>query len=352
MKILREKVLKESLLSLCQDLKYYSCLKKNRILILGRGRQANYFLYNILKKFKKIEFFLEKDFTLSKNNNYKNLIKKLKINTVIVANSTRKHFKIISKLFFFKINIICEKPFTSNLKHAKKLYLMSKNFKRFFFVNYQFRFEKFIILLKKNIDKNKYGEIKKIKIFWHTSFWKKNDRLHNFKSTKLHGGVLKEYGSHVIDYLTWIFGNDIEIKNVVKKIKFHKRLDANNVLREVTGEDSIKIDLLINKIICTIDLSRASNQNCHKVEVLGGLGRYRSAHVYPFLLKNLKIEEKIGNKIKYLNYRSAVSTRELSNKLYFINYFNNIENSNSINNLANFYNGFQVHRIINLINKF
>lgn len=327
-------------------------MKRNRILILGRGRQANFFFNNVLKKFKDIQVFLEKDYILSKKNNYINLIKKLKINTVIVATSTRKHFKVISKLFHLKINIICEKPFTSNLDKAKKLYLKTKKFKRFFLVNYQFRLEKYILLLKKNIDNNKFGRIRKIRISWHTSFWNKKNRFYNFKSTKLYGGILKEYGSHVIDYLIWIFGNNITIKNVVRKIKYHDRLDRYNVLRRVTGEDSIKIDLIINNIFCTIDLSRVSNKNFHTIEVIGDLGRYKSVHTYPFYLKNLKIEEKVGKKSKYHKFRSCIPTRELSNRLYFMNYFKNFKNDNSINNLANFYNGFQVHKIINLINKF
>tara|TARA_B110000027_G_scaffold47046_1_gene51621 strand:- start:240 stop:1325 length:1086 start_codon:yes stop_codon:yes gene_type:complete len=108
--------------------------------------------------------------------NYKDLLKKEKINLLIILTPTPAHYEIINKAIEKKIPVICEKPITSDLNSAKKIFDKIKKKKIFFCITHNYSYYPMIKEFKKIIkQKKKIGIVKQIFIKYpQDSFFHKN----------------------------------------------------------------------------------------------------------------------------------------------------------------------------------
>ena len=150
---------------------------KKKILVYGRGLQANFYINRIIEK---------KNFDIENIKSYKKFKfnKKKKIYAAVIAASTKNQYLILSKLIPLNIKILCEKPFTNSLLQTKKIEKLLNKSQSKIFINYQYRFEKNIEKFKALIKKKKLGKIKSINVKWYTNGWRKKSRPFNFKCTK------------------------------------------------------------------------------------------------------------------------------------------------------------------------
>ena len=118
---------------------------KKKILVYGRGLQANFYINRIIEKNK---YDIENIKTYKKFN-----FNKKKIYAAIIASSTQSQYLILSKLIPLNIKILCEKPFTNSLSKTKKIKKLLNKSKSEIFINYQYRFEKNIEKFKALIKK-------------------------------------------------------------------------------------------------------------------------------------------------------------------------------------------------------
>ena len=304
---------------------------QKKIVIYGNGRQANFFNKILNKNL------------IFKNYNFKNL-RKLNPDLIIVANSNNRHFKILKNIRIKK-NILCEKPFCKNLKEAKFINNFFKKNKNCF-VNYQYRFEPFIIFLKKIVEKKKIKNIKKINIEWISSGWNDKKKKINFRQIKSKGGgVINDLGSHIIDYLIFIFGNKIEIKDVKKTIKIKKRLNKKNKIKIIDAEDSAKINLkLDNKIKVFIKVSSVGNsQSYHSIKIFSEKEYFESYQNFPFKISNISMKFISNKKINTIDYKSNFYSRNLATKKLIADIFSKKKN------ISTFSSSVKVHEILNKI---
>lgn len=210
------------------------------------------------------------------------LISSEKTNLICIVSPPETHHHYIKLIINQKKNFICEKPLgLKRFSQSKSIPSDTLNI-----VNYHYRFEKFILLLKKEIKRNRIGEINKIKILWRFNPLK----IQNF-SWKLDkdrgGGVRNEILSHVFDYIYFLIGDKFKKIEVIQNKKFKKGDSLNEILNLKLGTSkTCKIEIL---------LARADKfLGAHKIFVKGSKFSALISFKFPFDInsKYLKIFKK------------------------------------------------------------
>ncbi len=143
-----------------------------------------------------------------------NLIKKDKffVDIIILCTPSGLHVKEAIAASEVGMNVITEKPMALSLDDGIKMVRKFNEKKLNLFVVKQNRFNDALILLKKQIDTGKFGNISvvSVNVFWHRSQkYYDND---SWRGTKLlDGGALINQASHYVDLLIWLFG---EVKTI------------------------------------------------------------------------------------------------------------------------------------------
>ena len=89
---------------------------------------------------------------------YKNAIKNLHIDIVVVATPTTTHFKIVKLSLIHKKHVLCEKPLSLKLNEVKKLIFLSKKNNKFLFVDYPFIYSDSVRYIKKKFNDKSLGK--------------------------------------------------------------------------------------------------------------------------------------------------------------------------------------------------
>ena len=159
---------------------------------------------------------------------------KKKFNVVFICNPSSLHLQYALKFSKKNVALFIEKPLSHNLIGLKKLENKIKKNKVICAVGYQLRYHNFLSKIKKIIDSNTLGKIKKVEIFnqhYLPNHHKYEDyRIGYAAKKKLGGGVLLCF-IHEIDYANFLF-------NIPKSIKCISGKKSN---LEIDVEDYAKI---------------------------------------------------------------------------------------------------------------
>jgi len=91
--------------------------------------------------------------------NYIEMIKEEELDIVSICVPTNLHYEVAKNCIKNKINVLLEKPITSNIKEAKELLELSKEYKVKFLVGHIERFNPAVTKVKEIIDSGKIGNI-------------------------------------------------------------------------------------------------------------------------------------------------------------------------------------------------
>ena len=291
---------------------YLPALKKNKnykiVLICCRSDES---LTKLKKKFTKIK--------ISKN--WKDAFNK-NIDLIICSTIPKVQDKIINYNFKIKKSIIFEKPISSS--YQKSLLILKKliKYKINSEINLTFLYHNLFISLKKIIDSNKLGKVKKISIDWslkNNSLLKKN---YSWKiDSKQGGGIKNIYLIHILTYCYFLFNNFKIINKKLKTIKiFNKKIITHVNLRIQTNEKakgSIKLNCLGKK------------HQVHKIKILFSKGSAILTNDskdwtknFKLIIYNKKQKKIILDKNNYVDGRSKQISRLLRNFTKDNNYIN------------------------------
>jgi predicted dehydrogenase len=291
---------------------YLPALKKNKnykiVLICCRSDES---LLKLKKKFTKIK--------ISKN--WKDAFNK-NIDLIICSTIPKVQDKIINYNFKIKKSIIFEKPISSS--YQKSLLILKKliKYKIKSEINLTFLYHNLFISLKKIIDSNKLGKVKKISIDWslkNNSLLKKN---YSWKiDSKQGGGIKNIYLIHILTYCYFLFNNFKIINKKLKTIKiFNKKIITHVNLRIQTNEKakgSIKLNCLGKK------------HQVHKIKILFSKGSAILTNDskdwtknFKLIIYNKKQKKIILDKNNYVDGRSKQISRLLRNFTKDNNYIN------------------------------
>ncbi|MBL1209486.1 Gfo/Idh/MocA family oxidoreductase [Geminocystis sp. GBBB08] len=173
-------------------------------------------------------------------------------------------------------HILLEKPLNLNAGETRELYQLAQQKGKIAMADFEFRFIPSWQLLKEYLEQDYVGNIRFIKIDWLVASRANAERAWNWYSVKEKGGgVLGAIGSHVFDYLNWLFG---EVKTISAHLSnaIAQRPDplSNNELKPVTADDTCLITLeLKNGTPVQVNLSSVTYQGRgHWLEIYGEKG--------------------------------------------------------------------------------
>ncbi|BAQ63978.1 Gfo/Idh/MocA family protein [Geminocystis sp. NIES-3709] len=173
-------------------------------------------------------------------------------------------------------HILLEKPINLNSNETKKLWELAQKKGKIAVTDFEFRFIPAWQLLKEYLDQDFVGKTRLIKIDWLVASRANPDRPWNWYSVKEKGGgVLGAIGSHVFDYINWLFG-EVNTISAHLSCAIEQRPDpfSDNELKPVTADDTCLITLeLKNYTPVQINLSSVTYQGRgHWLEIYGEKG--------------------------------------------------------------------------------
>jgi predicted dehydrogenase len=130
---------------------------------------------------------------------YKEMIKKEKIDAVSVCVPTKFHKDVAVEIIRNKINVLVEKPIAATIEEANEIMAEAEKNKVKLMVGHIERFNPVVVELKKRIEKNELGKIYKVHCV----------RLSPFPQRVVDVGVIVDLAVHEIDILRYIIGSGV-----------------------------------------------------------------------------------------------------------------------------------------------
>lgn len=195
-------------------------------------------------------------------------------------------------------HILLEKPLTMNAKEAIALYNLAQQQQVITATDFEFRCVPHWRYLKHLLDSNYIGKIRLIEIDWLVQGRADPKRAWNWYSQKAYGGgALGAIGSHVFDYVRWLFGDITSLCGQLSTA-IRDRPDVDGILRPVDADDTCNILLeLADCTPCNISLSTATYRGRgHWLTVYGENGTLvlgsanQADYVHGFSLRQGKLE--------------------------------------------------------------
>ena len=268
------------------------------ILIIGFGTVGKYY-FDILKKNKLVKnIYIYNDLKLPYNPRYIQIkfniseIKKKNIRYAIICTPSNLHYKFSKILAKASINLLIEKPFVLQLKHAKDLIKINRLNKSKCWVAFQNRCNLAIQKTKKILNQKIIGNIFLVDC---SLFWSRSKKYYSVSwrgKYRSDGGVLANQAIHLLDGVIYLFG---KIKKFNGVIKFNKK--------KLETEDLISLNFQhINGIITSFKATTRADSNYRSaMDIIGEKGRVLvkgiSLNTLQILQKNIvKLDKKNSEK--------------------------------------------------------
>ncbi len=173
-------------------------------------------------------------------------------------------------------HLLLEKPMTLKAEETRHLYELARERNLIATPDFEFRFIPAWQLLKEYLQRDYAGKIRLIKADWLVSSRADPNRPWNWYSRReTGGGILGAVGSHLFDYLYWLFGPITRVWSYLN-CAIPERPDplAGNEMKLVTAEDTCLLMLeLAGGIPCQASLSSVTyNGRGHWLEIYGDEG--------------------------------------------------------------------------------
>lgn len=210
-----------------------------------------------------------------------------KVQGVSISTPPFLHYEMSKAVLQSGKHLLLEKPTTLNAQDAKELYHLSqassldqteKNSKNkgIAIIDFEFRFIPAWQYFSQLLTENYIGKKRLIKIDWLVSSRADETRPWNWYSQQEKGGgVLGAIGSHVFDYIAWLFGDIRRLSaQLITGITQRPDPKEGGILKLVDADDSCTLMLeLMDGTPCQICLSSVTYQGRgHWVEVYGSEG--------------------------------------------------------------------------------
>jgi predicted dehydrogenase len=195
------------------------------------------------------------------------------------------HFEMAKKVLAAGKHLLLEKPTALTANEARELYKLtnksqtnpeSPSVKTIATMDFEFRFIPSWQMLAELLATGYVGEKRLIKIDWLVSSRADANRPWNWYSQKdKGGGVLGATGSHVFDYINWLFGPVKRLSGqLITGISARPDPDESGKLKPVDADDSCTLMLeLADGTPCQVCLSSVTYQGRgHWLEIYGSKG--------------------------------------------------------------------------------
>ena len=216
----------------------------------------------------------------------KDLIRNSELELVLITSPPSTHEEYAIAALAAGKNIYCEKPVGLNFASTMRILQASKQSRKICTVGYQFRFDPMIMWLKQQILSDELGEVIRVEVQWETSGASRTPAESWRNKLNLGGGVLRDFGSHVFDYLSFI--------DATNNLQRHSEgEEPHNFKSNIAGRDiqDVNFSGVFGGIEfnCIISRTRAEPIG-HDIRIIGTKGEAHARHSSPFGLKELTLE--------------------------------------------------------------
>jgi predicted dehydrogenase len=198
------------------------------------------------------------------------------VDVVSISTPPFLHYNMAKLALENNQHILVEKPLNLDAYQTRELYRLAQQKGLIAMADFEFRFVPAWQLLAEYLQQDYVGNIRLIKIDWLVTSRANPDRPWNWYSLEEQGGgALGAIGSHVFDYISWLFG-EIDSLSGYLGCAITERPDPldNNQLKPVTADDTSLIMMeLSNGTPVQVNLSSVTYQGRgHWVEIYGEKG--------------------------------------------------------------------------------
>lgn len=179
-----------------------------------------------------------------------------KIDAVIIATPTFTHYNLVMEAIQKGKHILCEKPMAVRLSETEEMLEMSRKKNKICAIGFNYRFFEITEILKKQ---NQIGEMCNIKILIKRLF--RND-WHNKDN-----GVLADLGIHLIDYITYLCNQSINLSTCKVRRKYIEGWDYDSKVLGKT-EKGIPFELIASR-------TKNPDEVQFNIEIVGTKGTFR-----------------------------------------------------------------------------
>ena len=277
------------------------------------------------------------------------------LDAVCVAAPPEFHAEIVCAALAVGKHVLCEKPFGRNVDDATQMLNAAQKNGLVHAVDYQFRMEPGIAALKHQVETGVIGKIIRIDVTWLTGgrsdpatpwAWQHDSRLG--------GGVLDGFGSHVIDYIEWITQREVVKVFAQSRILIENRNDTYGLAHRVTAEDDCDILCnLVDGVVANLTFS-----NCypigtgHRIEIFGKRGRLFYSSTQPFMPEDTKLTvETDSHRLRTIEFEGLHPIANVDSRVLAVREvarrFVEAINGFSTRDFPNFFHGLRVRQILN-----
>lgn len=171
--------------------------------------------------------------------NYKEIIDDPNIDAICLSVPPYESFEILNYAILNNKHIFCEKPIAIDLETAHKI-----NPNNIHAINFEIC-ESHIVKQLKDLLANE--EVINFNLTWNT---KNNNKHHSWKhNVNLGGGVLNNFGSHILNFIEWIFNDKFNsIKGCLyPSLEYNTLVNINIENNKYSGKISLFSDSQTNK---------------------------------------------------------------------------------------------------------
>lgn len=185
------------------------------------------------------------------------------------------HYEMAKPVLMAGKHLLLEKPTTLNLQEALDLYHLSNTQNALTTMDFEFRFVPAWQRLAELLAENYVGQKRFIKIDWLVSSRADANKPWNWYARKDQGGgALGAIGSHLFDYVPWLFA---PVKRICGRLSttIPTRIDpTTSTAKPVDADDTCALMLeLIDGTLCQANLSAVTYQGRgHWIEIYGDQG--------------------------------------------------------------------------------
>jgi UDP-N-acetylglucosamine 3-dehydrogenase len=211
--------------------------EKIKIAIIGYGKRGKTHLRNY-SKISNTEVIaicdINNDVIFDHNVKYyqdfKTMINSENIDAVSICTPTNEHYPIALYCLKKRIHVLCEKPITLTIKHARELSRISQKNNLTLQVGYHLRFDSLINKLKSTIDSKELGEILMVKARQAHDWGGLKPFGWLLDKTKSGGGTIIDNASHYLNLFEYLLGDIEEIHAFSNNLSFKNDVEDNAII--------------------------------------------------------------------------------------------------------------------------
>ena len=209
------------------------------------------------------------------SNDFSALLSRQDVQGIALSTPPFLHYEMAAQVLEAGKHLFLEKPATITASEAKALYILSRQNKLQTGLNFEFRYIPAWMALKAKLQDNFIGRPRLIKIEWLLPGRADSHQVWSWHSSaEAGGGSLGALGSHVFDYIAWLFGSVSQMCGRLVTAVGYRPDPVSGMPKAVDAADTCLIMLVLWQMAPLFRLSisaAAYNGRGHWVEVYGDL---------------------------------------------------------------------------------